>query len=340
MSEALAERTERLESPIYGEIMPVAAIQQNIARVQTLKKEVLKEGIDYGVIPGTQKPSLYKPGAEMVNLMFGVSVDPDPMALREDEGVDELGVPFYRATVRMVLKTRSGLFLGASYGSASSLEEKYKWRRATGPKEFAATAEGRKRTKFKRGKNNTEYEELQVRTEVEDLKNTILQMAMKRAEVSGTKRVHALSGMFGQDLEDLPEEIRESIVDGEVIGRDSGDKPPQAGQRKSQNGTATAPAPAAPSRQEPSNDAPRSPIGKIKAVETKTTTAGKTYFAVTLFTGYACTTWSESLAKEARASKEADRLVELVTEIKDPRYPPTLRGIKLVEVDREPGEDG
>lgn len=333
----LLERTERIDSPIYGEIMPIAAIQQNIARVQTLKKEVLKEGVDFGIIPGTPKPSLYKPGAELVNLMFGVSVD--PQIVQEDEQLDEVGLAYYRVKVRMEFKTRAGIFLGASYGSASSNEEKYKWRRATGPKEFAATVEGRKRSKFRRGKNNTEYEEQQVRTEVEDIKNTILQMSMKRSEVSGTKRVHALSGMFGQDLEDLPAEIRESIVDGEVVSRDEGEKGPQAGQRKSQqNGTANGAADAkhgtAPVT---SATTPSSPIGKIVKVEEKKTTTDKTYYAVRLNTGFGCTTWSKTIADEARGHEEAGRVVELVTEVKDANYPPTLKAIKLVT--REPGSD-
>ncbi len=339
---ALAERTERVESPIYGEIMPIAAIQQNIGRIQALKEHVLKENRDFGTIPGTPKPSLYKPGAELVNLMFGVSVDPDREGLREEFGVDESGVPYYTVTVRMVFKTRTGLFLGASYGSASSLEEKYKWRRATGPKEFEATVEGRKRVKFARGKNNTEYETQQVRTEVEDIKNTILQMAMKRAEVSGTKRVHALSGMFGQDLEDLPEEIRDSIVDGEVISRDDA---PKAGQRKSEQAGNAANASAAGGQKAtpPANgqvngsantSGPKSPTGKIKSVEDKKTSTGKTYYAVTLFTGFGCTTWSEALATRAREQKELDRVVELVTEVnKDPKFPPTLRDIKVVNTD-------
>ena len=335
---ALAERTERIESPIYGEIMPVAAIQQNIARVQTLKKEVLKEGVDFGVIPGTPKESLYKPGAELVNLMFGVSVDPDPAALREEEGVDDVGVPFYRCTVRMVLKTRSGVFLGASYGSASSLEEKYKWRRATGPKEFAATPESRRRTKFGRKKSGDEYEVLQVRTEVEDIKNTILQMAMKRAEVSGTRRVHALSGMFGQDLEDLPEEIRESIVEGEVIGRD--DKQPiQSAQRKSQqqNGAA-AQSPSQPAGEPtPAQGGQKSPIGKIKSVEEKPTDKNP-YYAIRLNTSFGCTTWSKTLADQAAEHQKAERVVKLVTKQEDSKYPPTLKAIEVVE--REPGQEG
>lgn len=337
---ALHERTESIQSPIYGEIMPVAAIQQNIGRIQALKETVLKEGRDFGTIPGTTKPSLYKPGAELVNLMFGVSVDPDAHSLREEIGTDDAGVPFYAVTVRTVFKTRAGVFLGASYGSASSLEEKYKWRRATGPKEFEATPDGRKRVKFGRGKNNSEYEQPQIRTEMEDIRNTILQMAMKRAEVSGTKRVHALSGMFGQDLEDLPEEIRASIVDGEVVGAD--DKP-QPGQRKSESngngstgqrtaGAANSQASGASkaSAANSSDASPKNHIGKIKSVDDKTTTTGKTYYAVMLFTGFGCTTWSESIAKEARAHKDADDVVELVTEVKDPKFPPTLKGFKVV----------
>lgn len=343
---ALAERTERVESPIYGEIMPIAAIQQNIGRIQLLKETVLKEDRDFGTIPGTPKPSLFKPGAELVNLMFGVSVDPDRDGLREEIGTDEHGVPYYTVTVRMVFKTRTGLFLGASYGSASSLEEKYKWRRATGPKEFEATVDGRKRVKFGRGKNGSEYETQQIRTEVEDIKNTILQMAMKRAEVSGTKRVHALSGMFGQDLEDLPEEIRSSIVDGEVVSRDDAPKP---GQRKpdQQNGNGGGAAAAgssatrsgaseASNTQASSSSASglKSPTGKIKSVEDKKTKDGtKTYYAVTLFTGFGCTTWSESIASDARKHREADHVVELVTEVKDPKFPPTLRSIKVVNAE-------
>lgn len=341
MSDAAAV-LERIDSPIYGAIVPIAAIQQNIVRVQQAKAEVMKEGLHYGTIPGTPKPSLYKPGAELVNLMFGVTCDPDPSSKEEHEGIDEAGVRFYTATVRMVLKTRTGHFFGASYGYASSLEEKYKWRRATGQKEFEATPEARRRVKFARGKGGSEYETQQVRTEVEDIKNTILQMAMKRAEVSATRRAHALSDMFGQDLEDMPEEIRDAVVDGEVIGRESASKPEpvQSGQRKSQqNGGADKPAngtPAAATAQ--GQTEAKSPVGKIKSVEPRMTKNNKQYYGVTLFTGFYCSTWSESIAKEALDHQQADHLVELVTEQKDPKFPPTLKAIKVQE--RTPGEEG
>jgi hypothetical protein len=329
-STGLAERTEMIHSPIYGEIVPIAAIQQNITRIQAAKQSVMKEGTHYGVIPGTPKPSLLKPGAELVNLMFGVSVDPDSSAFHTEDGQDDVGLPFFRCSVRMVFKTRSGVFLGASYGYASSLEEKYKWRRATGQKEFAATPDGRKRVKFRRGKNNTEYEELQVRTEVEDIRNTIVQMAMKRGEVGGTKRVHALSDMFSQDLEDLPAEIRESVIDGEVVETER--RPVQAGQRKSEqpaNGNGGAAAAKPEPATEPATKAEgKNQIGKIKAVEE---TAGPAWF-VSLNTGFKCGTRSAELAEQARKHQAAGDVVDLVTDpAKDPKYAAKLKAIRLAQ---------
>lgn len=322
----LAERTGMIQSPIYGDIVPIAAIQQNITRVQAAKVAVMKDGTHYGRIPGTPKPSLLKPGAEIINLMFGVSAD--PAEKDDEESVDEVGVRFYRCSVRMVFKTRTGVFMGASYGYASSLEEKYKWRKA-GKKEFEATPEARRRVKFRKG-DKGEYEEFQVRTEVEDIKNTIVQMAMKRAEVSGTRRVHALSDMFSQDLEDLPAEIRESIIDGEVVESDR--KPVQVGQRKSEqppngnDGAATAKTePAA----EPKKAAGATQIGKIRAVDEKE--GQKPYWFVTLNTGFKCATWSSTIAEQARKHMAAGDVVDLVTEpAKDSKYAPRLKEIRIV----------
>ena len=327
-STALAERTEMIQSPIYGEIVPIAAIQQTIARVQAAKASVMKKGLHYGVIPATNQDTLLKPGAELINLMFGVSVDPDPVALREDEGVDDVGLPYYRCTARMVLTTRrTKTFLGASYGYASSLEEKYKWRRASGKKEFDAAPDGRRRVKLRRGKNG-EYEELQVRTEVEDIRNTIVQMAMKRAEISGTKRVHALSDMFSQDLEDLPQEIRESVIDGEVVESDR--KPVQAGQRKSEQAPASnsAAPTAGAAKSEPASD--KKQIGKIRDLDEKQGTKSP-YWFITLNTGFKCATWSSTLAQQARDHQAAGDVVDLVVEpAKDPKYAPGLKEIGIV----------
>jgi hypothetical protein len=324
--ETLMERTESLNSSIYGDIVPIAAIQQNIARVQAAKATVMKLGTHYGTIPGTPKPTLFKSGAEIINLMFGVSVD--PAELEEETGLDEVGVPFYRARVRMTFKTRSGISLGASFGVASSLEEKYKWRKASGQREFDAAPEGRRRVKHRK-----DYDEQQVRTEVEDIRNTIVQMAMKRAEVSGTRRVHALSDMFAQDLEDLPVELRDSIIDGEVVAKDSNaDKGPQPAQRKSEqaaktenghaNGSASnASAPAA------ANGSANVRTGKIARVETKQGPK-KAYWFVTLDDGFKCATFSEAHAGEAQKFAQAGTVVRIEFEpSEDAKYAPKLKSI-------------
>jgi hypothetical protein len=82
-----------------------------------------------------------------------------------------------------------------------------------------------------------------------------------------------------------------------------------------------------------------STVGKIKSVETKPTSKNP-YFVVTLFTGFVCSTWSDSLATDARSHQEADHLVELLTEQKNPKFPPTLKAIAIVEDAREPGAEG
>jgi hypothetical protein len=107
-------------------------------------------------------------------------------------------------------------------------------------------------------------------------------------------------------------------------GRDDDERTPHAGQRKSQP---PAPSSVAPAVTQTSNG-DKSSIGKIKAVEDRTTSTGKTFYAVMLYTGFACTTWSETLAKEARAHKADDHLVELVTEVT--KYAPKLTAIRVV----------
>jgi hypothetical protein len=57
-----------------GLLRPIAAPAEIIAsqeEARALVQEALKEGRDYGKIPGVDKPSLLKPGAERLNLAFG-----------------------------------------------------------------------------------------------------------------------------------------------------------------------------------------------------------------------------------------------------------------------------
>ena len=186
----------------YQAPQTAAALRDQVNRIQEVMKAVMQgpskdhpEGVHYGKIPGTPKPTLYKPGAEVLCATFHIA----PSYKIEDLSTAEYAR--YRITC-IGTHQGTGVVLGEGLGACSSGEEKYKWRRAY-DKEWNATPEDRRRIKY--GKD---YETKQVRTEPADLDNTILKMAAKRAQVAMTLNVTAASDIFTQDIEDLPEELR------------------------------------------------------------------------------------------------------------------------------------
>lgn len=185
-------------------LAPAGAVQarEHVNLIQHVMKAVMKPEVHFGTIPGTEKPSLLKPGAEVLCATFHIA----PRYRVEDLSTPD--VARYRVTCEGVHQP-TGTVLGEGMGSCSSGEEKYKWRRATSPKEFEATSPDRRRVKHGYNKREREtYEVQQVRTEPADLDNTVLKMACKRAQVAMTLNVTAASDIFTQDVEDLPDELR------------------------------------------------------------------------------------------------------------------------------------
>jgi len=178
--------------------MTVADIISHVGMVQEVMKAVMKPDIHYGVIPGTDKPTLYKQGAEVLCMAFRVS---DTYSVEDLSTADMVR---YRVTCTGSHQM-TGTVLGTGMGEASSGEEKYKWRKAWDD-EFEATPENLRRVKM--GK----YKTKQVRTEPADLANTILKMANKRAKIAMTINVTACGDMFGQDLEDMDAALREHLT--------------------------------------------------------------------------------------------------------------------------------
>lgn len=176
--------------------MAVADIISHVATVQEVMRAVMKKDVHYGIIPGTDKPTLLKPGAEVLCMAFRIA---DSYYI---EDLSDLHIVRYRVTCTGTHQV-TGVVLGAGMGEASSGEEKYKWRKAFDP-EFNATPEALRRKKFGYNKQKREqYEILQVRTEPADLANTILKMANKRAKMAMVLNVTAASDCFNQDLEDM-----------------------------------------------------------------------------------------------------------------------------------------
>lgn len=85
-------------------------------------KEILKKDLDYGIIPNTPKPSLYKPGAEKLRFVYGLGVEFETV---ENEVLfDPLFVDYtYKCTIR----SKQGQILSQCEGNCNSQEAKFGW---------------------------------------------------------------------------------------------------------------------------------------------------------------------------------------------------------------------
>lgn len=186
--------------------LTAAEIRSQVNLIQEVMKAVMKDGHHFGQIPGAgNKPVLFKAGAEKLLFTFRLSADP------EIEDLSTGDVIRYR--VRCKVYDRTGAYLGAGVGECSSDEEKYRWRAAVCKEEYDETPEDRRRMKYAKRRDGGTYRIAQVRTTPADLANTILKMAKKRAQIDAALTVTAASDIFAQDLEDLPEELREAVAE-------------------------------------------------------------------------------------------------------------------------------
>lgn len=199
----------------------ILAQRQSIARCM---QTAMVKDVDFGTIPGTPKPTLYKPGAEKLLSMFHLAAKPE---------VEDLSTPdTIRYRVRVIItEIGSGRYLGEGVGEASSAETKYQWRAAVCKQEWEETAPDRRRRKWKNGSGGA-YTIDQVRAEMEDVANTVLKMAKKRAQIDAVLTVTAASDVFSQDLEDLPPEMVPDAADPEPEGDGREPLPEQLSQRK------------------------------------------------------------------------------------------------------------
>lgn len=184
--------------------MAVADIISHVATVQEVMRAVMKPDVHYGKIPGTDKPTLYKAGAEVLCMVFRIAASYQVEDLSTAETVR------YRVTCTGTHQI-TGAVLGSGMGEASSGEEKYKWRKAY-KEEFEVTPANMRREKKGWDKIKKQaYSIFQVRTEPADLANTILKMANKRANMAMVLNVTAASDCFAQDLEDMDEALRDHL---------------------------------------------------------------------------------------------------------------------------------
>lgn len=115
-----------------ADFMPVFSVEQAVEKkniVNQFTNKVLKEGEDYGKIPGAgDKKVLLKPGAEKLCSIFGLSVTYAEDKIIEDwTGADHGGEPLFYYSYRCQL-SRGNRFMGEAIGSCNSWESKYRYR--------------------------------------------------------------------------------------------------------------------------------------------------------------------------------------------------------------------
>lgn len=212
-------------------LMPALSIEQALSRYQQTIDYVqaaMKEGIDYGVIPGTDKPTLFKPGAEKLTTLFGLTPTFTVIEQNEDWTGEHHGAePFFYYWYRCQM-ARNGHVIAEADGSCNSWETKYRYRWAErvcpdcgkstiikGKAEYGGGwlcwgKRGGCGKKWPDGAAEIEQQELGriPNPNPADVVNTIKKMAQKRALVAATLIAVNASEFFTQDLEDL------DVVDG------------------------------------------------------------------------------------------------------------------------------
>jgi hypothetical protein len=195
-------------------------VKAQVTLVQQVMRAVMQEGFHYGVIPGTEKPTLLKPGAEKLTMTFRLAPE-----LTVD--MTDLGDGHREYRVKVALRhIVTGQMWGEGVGSCSTMESRYRYRNAAltcphcgqsaiikGRAEYGGgwLCFGKKGGCGAKFSDNDSDITNQATGRVEnpdisDTWNTALKMAKKRALVDATLTATAASDCFNQDLEDfMPE---------------------------------------------------------------------------------------------------------------------------------------
>lgn len=174
--------------------------QRNL--ILKLIREQMVEGVDYGKIPGTEKKTLFQPGAEKLAAMFGIA--PKFELIKEEEDWDT-GFFYYKYRCSLI-HISSGLFVGDSERSCNSREKKYLY--YTKP-EKNLTDEDKERViarDKKEGRYGTYFicklkkDPIQTADDV----NTLQAMAQKRAMVAAVRTATKATDIFDDSREVEP----------------------------------------------------------------------------------------------------------------------------------------
>jgi len=150
----------------------ITMIKQEINLAERMVEEVLDKDLDWGIHPGTTSYALKDPGASKLINSFNCYSDPE-ILYREST----------KDKISFVIKTRlmhrpTNEVKATGVGSCTTTETKYQYRWVPDPEFYGFDREG---LRVRQGKYRIPNPEL------EELENTTLKMATKRAEVDAAQ---------------------------------------------------------------------------------------------------------------------------------------------------------
>jgi hypothetical protein len=168
----------------------IEALKRQRSLLRSFVQSQLKVEVDFGIIPGTDKNSLYKPGAEKVARLFGLGVRMK-LADRVLDREGNFAMFTYQAEVYFLQS--DSVVIAQCEGSCNSQEKKYRERRSY---EWVNAERGDGSTYRKKVETGSEA------TPVCDVMNTLQKMAQKRAYVGAVILATGASDFFTQDIDD------------------------------------------------------------------------------------------------------------------------------------------
>ncbi|NOU68356.1 hypothetical protein GC096_30475 [Paenibacillus sp. LMG 31461] len=196
----------------------LADMKQKLNLTKEFFREVMQEGVDYGIIPGTDKPTLLKPGAEGLCEFYNFA--PTIASKVEDKNF-ETGYYGVDITIRLIHRG-SGSIIGEGVGHANTFESRYRWRWVS-EKDLPKGVEKEDLVSKERTGKYGKYQSYRMENDdMHSIWNTVLKMAKKRALVDATLAATRSSGIFTQTEQELEAYLAGEDPDGE------GDNPTQS----------------------------------------------------------------------------------------------------------------
>ncbi len=150
----------------------LAEMEQAIKEMQNFVNKLFVEGEHYGTIIKGQKPTLLKPGAELLLNLYGYG-----LKMEKVKEVEDWDKPFFYYEYKaIVYSKKNGWVEAEGFGSANSREKKFAYDKYGNPQP-------------------PEY--------IYSMVNTFQKIAQKRAFVGPTLIACRASALFTQDLEDM-----------------------------------------------------------------------------------------------------------------------------------------